>query len=370
MKLLKKATLLGLAILILSCENETEVLIEENLSKNQKLNEQVKPNHGSNAEYYSSAKTSKAQKSEIVGLTYDHFSENEVLEFYSNEEVFSNFCASLQVEDFENPIVPTGWGYGNYGSYLDESSNFSFTSPGDIQPNVKFSSLLDNNELGWIWIYDSWAFTGAPDNQVLTSRNWIGYADDLVIDFVQDDVFLASFGLFPDSSQDITIEVYGESDLLGYSEVYGAYHGDFWGITSKEPIKKIVLKTSSIYRLGIDNLNFGNNLDSDCDGIINLYDKHPFSNTDPMLLLNCYLDIENMMTRDGTFMNDEIQEVIDLVNAMEDVSDRRRTSRFRYKMYLVVNYWWHKYKLIDSREKRQILNCVYSMSYPFNEVPN
>lgn len=106
--------------------------------------------------------------------------------------------------------------------------------------------------------------------------------------------------------------------------------------------------------------------DDDDDGVLDINDKHQFSNTDSMLILDCYLNIDNMMTRDGTFMNDEIQEVLDLVNAMEDVSDRRRNSKFRYKMYLVVNYWWHKYKLIDSREKRQILNCVYSMEYPFN----
>jgi len=111
------------------------------------------------------------------------------------------------------------------------------------------------------------------------------------------------------------------------------------------------------------------NDDYDNDGVINEKDRHPFSNTNPMLNLRCYLDTENQMVRRGTWMNDEIQDAIDMVNALEDVSDRKRTNKFRRKMYIVVNYWWYKYRLISSREKREILECINEMSYPFNQVP-
>jgi hypothetical protein len=86
-----------------------------------------------------------------------------------------------------------------------------------------------------------------------------------------------------------------------------------------------------------------------------------------MLNLNCYLNIENQEVKRGKYMNDEIQEVMDMVTALEDVSDSKRTSKFKRKMYIVVNYWWYKYRLISSREKRQILECVNQMSYPFND---
>ena len=56
-----------------------------------------------------------------------------------------------------------------------------------------------------------------------------------------------------------------------------------------------------------------------------------------------------------------------LVADMEDVTDQRKTNRFRSKMYFIVNNWKFKYRLIDNREKREILNCVNQMSYPFNQ---
>ncbi|MEX1382782.1 hypothetical protein, partial [Lutibacter sp.] len=80
-------------------------------------------------------------------------------------------------------------------------------------------------------------------------------------------------------------------------------------------------------------------------------------------------NIENMMVKRGTNMQDEIQDVINLVNAMEDVSDSRRTNRFKSKMYFIVNNWKYKYRLIDNRERRRIMDCVANASYPFNDGP-
>ena len=107
--------------------------------------------------------------------------------------------------------------------------------------------------------------------------------------------------------------------------------------------------------------------DDDNDGKIDTKDSHPFSNTNTYVSLNCELTVLNQQVKRGTFMNDEIQDVIDLVNAMEDVSDQRRTNRFRSKMYFIINNWKSKYRLIDVREKRELLNCVNQMSYPFNQ---
>ena len=107
--------------------------------------------------------------------------------------------------------------------------------------------------------------------------------------------------------------------------------------------------------------------DDDNDGIIDENDKHPFSNLNRFVEVNCELRIANQHIKKGTFMNDEIDDVINLINAMEDVSDSRRTNRFRSKMYFIINNWKYKYRLIDNTEKRQLLNCVNQMSYPFND---
>ena len=71
--------------------------------------------------------------------------------------------------------------------------------------------------------------------------------------------------------------------------------------------------------------------------------------------------------RENENSDDEMEDIMKLVADMEDVSDQRRTRRFRSKMYFIVNNWWFKYHLITSAEKNQILNCVNQMSYPFNQ---
>jgi len=83
-------------------------------------------------------------------------------------------------------------------------------------------------------------------------------------------------------------------------------------------------------------------------------------------MLDCELRISNQLVRPGIMMNDEIQNAMDLAEALVGVSDARRTRKFRAKMYTVVTNWWYKYRLIDNSEKQQILDCVNSMSYPFN----
>ena len=107
--------------------------------------------------------------------------------------------------------------------------------------------------------------------------------------------------------------------------------------------------------------------DDDNDGVIDEKDRHPYSNMNNYLAVSCKLSIMNQMVKRGTNMNDEMEDIMKLVSDMEDVTDQRRTNRFRNKMYFVVNNWWFKYHLITSAEKNQILNCVNQMSYPFNQ---
>ena len=110
--------------------------------------------------------------------------------------------------------------------------------------------------------------------------------------------------------------------------------------------------------------------DDDNDGKIDTKDNHPFSSMNRTIEIDgCWPDIENMMVKRGTNMQDEINDVIQLVEDMEDVSDARRTSRFKSKMYFIVNNWKSKYRLIDVREKRRILDCVNNATYPFNNDP-
>ena len=109
--------------------------------------------------------------------------------------------------------------------------------------------------------------------------------------------------------------------------------------------------------------------DDDNDGVVDEKDKIPHSNINTYLDLNSEVRILNKLVKRGIFMNDEMEAIMKLVADMEDVSDQRRTSRFRSKMYFVVNNWWFKYHLITSMEKNQVLNAINQMSYPFNQDP-
>jgi hypothetical protein len=71
----------------------------------------------------------------------------------------------------------------------------------------------------------------------------------------------------------VDIAIYGFSDnLLGTSGVNITPYGENWGVTSLEPIKRIVLTGSYP---GVDNVSFGTCDDLDSDGVLNENDLCP-----------------------------------------------------------------------------------------------
>jgi len=393
MKSLKKLFFLFLTItLIVSCEKETEVF-DNSIQKNQKKSiSEIKSltdlfESGIDIDTYTKSIPKQDDK------TVKNVSQREDglgLEFYSNAEEFP--CTTLPTEDFEEAIVQ---GVVSFFGPLDEFTNNGVFSPGDILPGVVFTvSGGGSNE----FVMLGPGFIGNNDSKVFGPNTFV---DNLIINFTENNVFNVSMDVFAGAGDgNIEIEFFGNSGSLGTTIIYGTNNATYLGINSEEPIKRIEFDGFADL---IDNLSFGpcdsdddgiydyedncpetanpNQADFDRDGMgdacdddddndgrIDSRDSYQFSNTDPMLILNCYLDIENQEVRRGKFMNDEIQEVIDMVSALEDVSDSKRTSQFRRKMYIVVNYWWYKYRLISSREKRQILDCVNQMSYPFNQI--
>ncbi|REE83117.1 hypothetical protein BX611_0397 [Lutibacter oceani] len=369
MKLFKKLNyvyVFAVTLLITSCQTETDNLNEEQL--------QNKANNYVGQEFMGDSVSKSSKTSERPILTYEHFSENNILNFYEDSNSFLNSCNPvMQIEDFEDSEVLNGWGFGTYGNIIDESSDiiadiegsdYALFSPGSIESNVKFSTLLDNGELAWIWVYKSWPFTGAYGNQVLTSRNWIDYADDLHIEFTKSNNYSVSLELFPDSAQDITIEIYGESGLLGYSEIYGAYSGNFWGIHSSESIKEVVLKTTNILRLGIDNLSFGY-CDSDNDGVPNAEDPYPYSILNEEIDIDdCYPNVENVFVSPGTTMMDEIANLISEINKQYDGENYDDLHDDFTRELSKLTYAWRKDRLITRRERSAISSCGWRVNIP------
>jgi len=260
---------------------------------------------------------------------------------------------------------PTGYSYrGGNGNIIN--MNLSHPIAQGLPP-----SFRENNQLGYYYAYNNLD----PDFEIIGSTE-----HDVNNDFINDPIgatycygngvwvaFFTDFG-------DLTGSTTSYEQLLSINMIEFALDSCDRTDTDEDGIfdsNDNCIDTPNPDQADFDDDGMGDTCDDDDDndGRIDSRDSYQFSNTDPMLILNCYLDIENQEVRHGKFMNDEIQEVIDMVSALEDVSDSKRTSKFRRKMYIVVNYWWYKYRLISSREKRQILDCVNQMSYPFNQVP-
>ena len=406
MKKLKLLAYVAVALLfVVSCEKETIQSNEMNALEEQQNPEFIIPEILENMEVF---ETDRIIKNNISSK------EESGVEFFSRKRLFTeNTCGDLsQFENFNDfdwgGVADAIFAAGVLNEYY---SGLGF-SQGDIIPNVDFTSYFDNlynsGYQGFLLAKKDWSSIYGHNSDVIGAFSY--QRDPLVISFRTNDVLEVSMKLFTYYYRYVLVDVYGEEGLLTTTEI-DAFQGQFVGIKSEEPISRIELRQydevelqgKSLYFLmdnfyyatcdsdgdGVSDINdncptnsnsdqadldgdaMGDSCDDDIDGdgVLNENDKYPYSNINPYLDIDCELRFENQMVKPGISMNDEIQDVINIVNEMEDVSDQRRTNRFRSKMYFIVNNWKYKYRLIDNREKREILNCIYQMTYPFN-APN
>ena len=398
MKKLKVLAFMAITLLfVVSCEKETIQSNEMNALEEQQNPEFIIPEILENMEVF---ETDRIIKNNLSSK------EESGVEFFSRKRLFTeNTCGDLS--QFENFNDFTGFAY-NANFVLNEYTyGFGF-EPGDIIPNVDFSSILtypDNSSRSNLLIANKdWSSFYGYNSDVIGVYSY--ERDPLVISFRTNDVLEVSMKLYTWSYRFVIVDVYGEEGLISSTEI-DAFQGQFIGIKSEEPISRIELRQYDEVELQgrllyflMDNFYYatcdsdgdgtsdindncdianpdqadydGDNEgdacddDDDNDGVVDEKDRNPMSNMNTYLDVNCRLSIMNQMVKRGTNMNDEMEAIMKLVADMEDVTDQRRTNRFRSKMYFVVNNWWYKYRLITSAEKNQILNCVNQMSYPFN----
>ena len=400
MKHLKKLTYLLLTItLLVSCEKETvaeDELINEINSQKEQFNLQSETTNSLNENFILASEVFNLKNNVSAKISNENITFFTDIESYEDEN-----CISLVTEDFENARNISPGGIVSFNGPLDEFTNNSYFSTGDILPNVVFTT--NNPQSNDIVIRNYTNITGQSHRMSANQAD-----SNTTINFTNT-TSTVSLQVYLSQPGEVTVNAYGNNGLLGAQSVLtDNVEGKYVAMIAKEPIAQIELVTTDAGSLWerVDNVSFGDYFDSDCDGIIDTEDNcpdtananqadydydgmgdacdddddndgkidtkdnHPFSSMNRSIEIDgCWPDIENMMVKRGTNMQDEINDVIQLVEDMEDVTDQRRTNRFRSKMYFIVNNWKFKYRLIDNREKRAILDCVNNATYPFNDRP-
>lgn len=404
MKHLKKLIYLFFSItIIVSCEKETTIENEILIDAETEFSQKTFPLIGSFTSeemnqlipLLKKGKESTSQKTLIQNP-------NSSIEIYHIKSEFEdNTCGDLSYEDFAASSPHASCFEGFYGS-LSSTTAIGPYAIGDIVSGVVFSPLPESYALALSNINGNCPEDMYSESNVLSTNGEY----HIQVEFTANNINAFSVNLFNSNGSICDIHLYNHlNEQIFYTRENADSHGNFVGIIANESIKKIIFHFSDGSFGGIDDLYFGTctildtdedtipdgvdncpeiantnqadwdydgmgdvcDDDDDNDGKIDTKDNHPYSNTNTFLSLRCKLRVQNQLIKRGTFMNDEIQDVIHLVNAMVDVSDQRRTNRFRSKMYFVVNNWKYKYRLIDNSEKREILNCINQMSYPFNQ---
>ncbi|MHB1146814.1 MAG: hypothetical protein ACYC01_04380, partial [Lutibacter sp.] len=217
--------------------------------------------------------------------------------FYSSEGLP---CNNLPTEDFEDANYD-----GNVPNYLNENSNNSIFSPGDILPGISFEltrnydyysgpeyDYLDwymNNYGFYIWTDSYWGAQKA----LMSSYEFT----DLTINFSANNVTNVSMDLLNWNYTNVIIYVYGVDDtLLGADVVYVPVSPTFWAVQSLAPISKIVISSDYYYGYeGVDNVSFGACDDFDGDGVLNENDAHPNSDMSEYINIGgCNPNVKNI----------------------------------------------------------------------------
>ncbi|SNR32859.1 thrombospondin type 3 repeat-containing protein, partial [Lutibacter flavus] len=269
---IKIAYLILIVAFTLSCEKETETLPENSEMSTQKketvnaksfedLSKLVE--NGVDLDNYFNSLSTQTNKKSTESIS--NKIENLGLQFFSNSEDFP--CNNLPLENFEEGLV-NPLEVITFLNPLDENTNNSAFSAGDILPGVTFTTTGVNSNL---LVVLGNGFIG--DHSKIIGPN--SFDDNLVINFTTNNVTSISMDVLSGWNEgNVEIEFFGNSGSLGVTTVFGTNNGTYLGIESDEPIIKIeFLSTPGTGEL-IDNFSFGI-CDSDEDGISNFEDNCP-----------------------------------------------------------------------------------------------
>ncbi|MBI9041920.1 thrombospondin type 3 repeat-containing protein [Lutibacter sp.] len=105
--------------------------------------------------------------------------------------------------------------------------------------------------------------------------------------------------------------------------------------------------------------------DDDNDGVVDSRDKHPFSNfTADFHIYETYFGIDNQLGRNGSTMMDQLNSLIESINAEYNGENYNALHRKFTTELAKLSYYWYKDRLITSRERSAISSAAYRADVP------
>ncbi|WP_456378427.1 hypothetical protein [Lutibacter sp.] len=107
------------------------------------------------------------------------------------------------------------------------------------------------------------------------------------------------------------------------------------------------------------------NSDVDGDGILNEDDPYPYSNTSEFMNIDgCYPNVENVFVAPGITMMDQIDEIIDNINAQYNGTNWDELHREFSNQLAALTASWKADRLISRRQRSKIFRCVVGADIP------
>ena len=370
MKHLKMSIYLLLAAAIFtSCEKETTANpenLELNAQRPKSMLEILKS--GADVETYFNS-LPKLENNVSKQVTSQR-SENATLQFFYNPDDLT--CYGLPTEDFEK----VNHNYELFPNYLDKNTDNYWFSPGDILPGISFE-LKRTYDYNWEDYYGDgvdniiddggwyiWGSQMRQNNNLLMSDYPF---TDLVINFLANNVNSVSMQVIDYSSTNMNVDIYGATgNLIGTDVVYvSGFRKTFFGVESKEPISKIILKSQYMWGSeGLDNVSFGF-CDFDGDGCLE-GDAHPYSDlSEKINITGCYPNVNNKLVNCGTTMMDQIKDLTAQINSEYNGQNYKTLhSKFMTKL-AQITYNWRTARLITTTQRSQISSCAWGARIPY-----
>ncbi|WP_456378049.1 thrombospondin type 3 repeat-containing protein [Lutibacter sp.] len=106
--------------------------------------------------------------------------------------------------------------------------------------------------------------------------------------------------------------------------------------------------------------------DDDNDGMPDTNDPYPYSNISEYINIDgCYTEVENILVSPGTTMMDQIDEIINSINAQYNGANWNELNRGFSNQLAALTASWKADRLISRRDRSAIFKCVRSANIPY-----